>query len=876
MTQALRSLTRGVLAAALSGFVGSGLAETPSFPPISAVLSDRVAAAIAARAARDEPVEALVLLDDRAERRDEELVVEKAGGRLAYAERIAVRIQQLDALKASVLDAVSDPDIEVLETYSVVPVVHLRLKSGEALSRLTANAKVVSVDENIANEATLSQSLALIGQPQVWSQGARGSNKTVAVLDTGVDYTRSAFGSCTAANVPAGTCRVVYAADFATNDNLLDEALGHGTSVAAIVLGVAPEARIAALDVFRPDGLAYSSDVVRAIDWVVANKAAYDIAAINLSMGSGRYYAPVQPTDSWGTAIQRAVDAGIAVVASSGNGTWSDSLSLPAAYTNVISVGAVYDSNLGQRAWSSCTDTSTRADLVTCFSNSASFLDLLAPGAVINAGGVTMSGTSQASPHAAGAAAILRAAFPSDTAAHLAVRLRQGPSVTDPRSGVVRPRLDLVDALDTAGDFVLATSAGEGGRINPAFGGVYAPGTRVTATATADPGYSFSGWSGDCSGTATQCALDMTRNRSISATFQVTPIALTNGTAVGGIAANSGSKRYYYIDVPNGASSLTIQSWGGSGDVDLFVRRGSLPTSSAWDCRPFVVGNDENCTLSNPLSGRYYIMLNAFSSFSGVSLQASYPVANAQLLQFGSSTHTITESGGTVTIPVSRTNGSTGAVSVQYATANSSALAGSDYTSRSGTLSFAAGVTSANVLVPILNNTIVEGTESFRVVLSNPVGAVLGARSATTVTILDDDSTVDFTSPIATTTETLRSITLYVRRIGSTQTAASVRYATANGSALAPSDYATRSGTLSWAAGDATTKTIVIPIVDDRVREQTENFSVVLSSPSGTMLGSNARAVITITDNDLWDVPPAQERFSGRSFSTLLRALGLQ
>ena len=86
------------------------------------------------------------------------------------------------------------------------------------------------------------------------------------------------------------------------------------------------------------------------------------------------------------------------------------------------------------------------------------------------------------------------------------------------------------------------------------------------------------------------------------------------------ISASSGQWKHYYLDVPAGMSSLTATITGGSGDADLYVRRGSQPTTSAYDCRPYRWGNEETCNISNPAEDRYYISLRAYQTFSGVTL----------------------------------------------------------------------------------------------------------------------------------------------------------------------------------------------------------------------------------------------------------------
>src|SRR5690606_24098584 len=80
----------------------------------------------------------------------------------------------------------------------------------------------------------------------------------------------------------------------------------------------------------------------------------------------------------------------------------------------------------------------------------------------------------------------------------------------------------------------------------------------------------------------------------------------------------------FTLEVPSGATNLVFQISGGSGDADLYVRRGSPPTTSQWDCRPYRTGNNESCSFSSPASGTWHVMVRGYTSFSGVTLTASY------------------------------------------------------------------------------------------------------------------------------------------------------------------------------------------------------------------------------------------------------------
>jgi serine protease len=104
---------------------------------------------------------------------------------------------------------------------------------------------------------------------------------------------------------------------------------------------------------------------------------------------------------------------------------------------------------------------------------------------------------------------------------------------------------------------------------------------------------------------------------------------LQNGDSIDSLSGASDSQQYFEIELPSSASDLNISISGGSGDADLYVRYGAQPTSSSYDCRPYKSGNSESCSFAAPQSGVYYIMLSAYSTYSGVTLSASYTVGNS-------------------------------------------------------------------------------------------------------------------------------------------------------------------------------------------------------------------------------------------------------
>jgi hypothetical protein len=97
---------------------------------------------------------------------------------------------------------------------------------------------------------------------------------------------------------------------------------------------------------------------------------------------------------------------------------------------------------------------------------------------------------------------------------------------------------------------------------------------------------------------------------------------LQDGVPVTGLAGSTGQELSYTVTVPTG-SNLSIAISGGTGDADLYVKKGSAPTTSSYDCRPYRTGNAETCSFS-AASGTYYIKVRGYTSFSGVSLVANW------------------------------------------------------------------------------------------------------------------------------------------------------------------------------------------------------------------------------------------------------------
>jgi hypothetical protein len=245
--------------------------------------------------------------------------------------------------------------------------------------------------------------------------------------------------------------------------------------------------------------------------------------------------------------------------------------------------------------------------------------------------------------------------------------------------------------------------------------------------------------------------------------------------------------------------------------------------------------------------------------------------------------HPVAEGSGAIHLPVFRSNGSTGQVSMVYETIAETATPGLDFTAKSDTVTWGDGETGIKFIdVDISDDDLAESDETFRIRLSNPTGGATINGSEVQVEIRDDDSADDDEPEVAllstesTVDEADGSVVLTVARSRSAVRAISVDYATSNDTAMEGSDFVAAVGTLHWTNGDSASKVIHIDVINDAADERDESFRLTLFKPSGATLGSNSITIVTITDDDApSDDDPPNDEGGGGGGSDGLFLLGL-
>ncbi len=393
-------------------------------------------------------------------------------------------------------------------------------------------------------------------QAQQLSDAGTG-NQTVCITDTGFDRS----------HIDLQAVRVTGNDGYGGNDsgNWYNDGDGHGSHVAGTiaalggnnegVVGVNPgnKLNLHIVKVFDDNGnWAYGSDMAKAVEQ--CTDAGSNI--ISMSLGGGGSSAAEE------AAFDRARDAGVLNIAAAGN-DGNSSKSYPASYDSVVSVAAVDSSG-------------TVAD----FSQYNNQVEIAAPGVAVKStipGNkyATWSGTSMATPHVAGVAALVWSHYPDCSGEEIRAALN-------------------ATALDK----------GAAGRDTKYGYGI------VQAKAA------FDSLVDGCEGTTPPPPPPPPPPPSDN--------VLENGVAKTGIAGAVDEKIYYTMEVPAGATNLEFKMSGGTGDADLYVRFGSKPTQTTFDCSPYLTGNEETCTFAAPEIGTYHVMLDGYESFANVTLEGTF------------------------------------------------------------------------------------------------------------------------------------------------------------------------------------------------------------------------------------------------------------
>ncbi|NOU49790.1 S8 family serine peptidase [Pseudoalteromonas sp. JBTF-M23] len=334
------------------------------------------------------------------------------------------------------------------------------------LDALINSGYITKIQEDTPVPPTLNESIEHIGASVVHNAHYTGRGQAIAILDTGVEswhpfyanrvVEEACFSSNYSGHSATTLCPNGRTQQFGQGAAADCSATGitgcdHGTHVAGIAAGsnagmqgVAPEANIVAVQVFSRFGanysacggrecvLSYSSDQLAALEWVLNNAQTNNIAAINISIGGGQYSSACN-TDIRADAVNSLREKGILTVIAAGNDGYSDSVNGPGCIPSAITVGSTNDNN----------------DTINGYSNSSSLVDIFAPGRSILSsvtGGryAVKSGTSMATPHVAGAIAVLKSIRPTLTANQIENALElQGRKIIDGRNNLQFPRLDL-------------------------------------------------------------------------------------------------------------------------------------------------------------------------------------------------------------------------------------------------------------------------------------------------------------------------------------------------------------------------------------------------------------------------------------------------
>ncbi|CAH9054040.1 hypothetical protein PSECIP111951_00946 [Pseudoalteromonas holothuriae] len=541
--------------------------------------------------------------------------------------------------------------------------------------------------------------------PTAWDS-ATGTGVTVAVLDTGYRPHRDLNANILPGYDMISNALVANDGDLRDNDardpgdattrgecgtdsngnpvpSSNRDSSWHGTHVAGTVAavtnngegvaGVAYDAKVVPVRVLGKCG-GLTSDIADGIIWAsggavsgtTANANPADV--INMSLGGGGNCSATTQN-----AINQARNNGSVIVIAAGNDNDNANNYNPGNCNGVVNVASVNRS--GGRAY---------------YSNFGTSIDVAAPGgaqsfandsqgvlSTHNSGSTGpvadsyhySQGTSMAAPHVAGVAALIKQAKPTATPDEIETILKDttrsfpatcnscGTGIVDAAAAVQAATGVIIGPVEEALEDGVAKTGLSGAKNSETFYYIDVPAGASKLDVTMNGGsgdadlylqagakpttssYVCRSWE---SGNTETCTIDnptagkyWVMLQAYSTYSQVNLQAdITSGSnptqpQPGGatesnLSSTSGQWLHYTIDVPAGMTNFTVTTSGGSGDADLYVKQGSQPTSSSYECRSWNSGNSEVCTFTNPTAGKWHLSLNAYSSFSGLTLSAQY------------------------------------------------------------------------------------------------------------------------------------------------------------------------------------------------------------------------------------------------------------
>lgn len=245
---------------------------------------------------------------------------------------------------------------------------------------------------------------------------------------------------------------IVIIDDVSTANNDQRCAQLHGVPVSEIVRAVAPDAELLTFDVVAAwdehENHCVFTNVTDGLRWAVRIAAEHNVRVINLSFGGDVLPSPCRGSGGGEREIRALVQSGIVVVAAAGNDGLASAISAPACLPEVVSVGATYDTS-GQRVDSEICSESSTVDWLACYSNRASFLDVVAPGTTISTpSSSNFGGTSAAAPLVTGVVALMLSVNPELSPEQVRKILREtGDPAYDPINDFYFPRVNAYQAV---------------------------------------------------------------------------------------------------------------------------------------------------------------------------------------------------------------------------------------------------------------------------------------------------------------------------------------------------------------------------------------------------------------------------------------------